>query len=171
MEIREEDRELAEVKTENVFFSFISEDEDSFISEDEDRTLVTFSLPAMAELLRIKANFNKYQNETNRIIREKEIKFDKKQKNIVEAHKTAVSKKDRIGWRDAVKNQHRNVDQYKTEVQAIGVGLREKSEDLNRNISDLLRKNNEVVIGNYKLCKKEDSWSFRNIWIHHRSRI
>ena len=155
MEIRDEDRHLAE----NVFFSFIT--------EDEDLTLITFSLPVMAELLRIKANFNKYRNENKRKYDERKIKFEKKRKNIVETANTAVTKKDRIGYRDARKNLSRMVDQFKTETQAILVGDREKVEDLNRTISDLQRKNNDVVIGNYKLCKKADSWTFRNIEIHH----
>ena len=93
MEISDEDRPLAEVNSENVFFSFIT--------EDKDLTLVTFSLPVMAEVLQIKANFNKFKKENQRIIDGKKEKFERKKEKVLEAAKTSAKKKDLIGWRDA----------------------------------------------------------------------
>ena len=130
--------------------------------------MVTFSLPVLAELVRLRTTFSKYQNETNRKIEEKKVKFERKRKSIQEARKSAVDKKDRIKWRDAVKNDHRIVDQINLEVQDMKVKERKKAEDANRDIFELLRKNNDVVIGNYRLCKVAESWIFRNIEINHK---
>lgn len=131
--------------------------------------MVTYSLPVMEELVRLKTTFSKYQNETNRKIDEKKVKFERKRKSIQEARKSAVDKKDRVKWRDAVKNDHRMVDQFNLEVQDMKVKEREKAEDANRDISELLRKNNDMVIGNYRLCQVAESWIFRKIEIQHKS--
>ena len=130
--------------------------------------MVTFSLPVLAELVRLKTSFCKYQNETKRKIEEKKVKVERKRKSIQEARKVAVDQKDRIKWRDAVKNEHRMVDQFNLEVQDMKVKEREKADDANRGIVELLRKNNDVVIGNYRLCKVAESWIFRNIEIQHK---
>ena len=92
---------------------------------------------------------------------EKKVKVLRKKTKIEEAAKTAASKKDLVGWRDANKNYHRMRQQFEFEIQELGVKEKDITDDSKRNMDELLRKNNDVVIGNYKLCLEADSWTFR----------